>query len=437
MEWLFPAGIAAALALIIFLALRGYSILVIGPLCALLVILSNGMDVAAALVTSPSSYMMGVGTFIARYFLIFLLGSILAKYMEDSGAARSIANGILKVTGTEKPFKVLLAVFIMASVLTYGGVNLYVAMFAIVPLARPLFREINLPWHLFMIPIASGMATFTMTMLPGTPSIQNAIPSTALGTTLMAAPLMGVVGAIVAGAFCLWYMKAELAKALRADEHYVVSAADGAKANMDNLPSVGVSLVPLVTLIGIIFTGSVLKVPNLILLALLLSIVIAAAVFNTYIVKHSNTLNAGAVSAVTPAIFTAAAVGFGIVVAAAPGFKILAKWILDIPGSPLFSLSVATSLMAAVTGSSAGSLGIIMEAFAKVYLAQGISPEAIHRIAAMGSGPLSAMPHSGAVLTLLAITGLSHKDAYRHIFITVVVGGLLALGAALLVAIVM
>ena len=435
MEWLFPLGIAVSLVLIIFLALRGYNILVIGPVCALLVIVTNQMDVTKALVSGPSSYMMGLGIFIAKYFLIFLLGSLLAKYMEDSGAARAIANKILKLTGTEKPYTILLAVFIIGSVLTYGGVNLYVAMFAIIPLARPLFREMNLPWHLIMVPICLSLATFTMTMLPGTPSIQNAIPSTALGTTLMAAPVVGVVGSIVAIAFGLWYMKVELRKALRTDQHYVISAADDAKASLHNLPSVGISLCPLIVLITIIFAGSIMKIPNLIVIALLLSIIIAAVMFNKYITKHSITLNAGANSAVTPAIYTAAAVGFGIVIAAAPGFTVISKWILAIPGSPLFSLAAATSLMAAVTGSSTGSLGIIMEAFAKQYLAAGVSPEVIHRIAAMGSGPMSAMPHSGAVLTLLAITGLKHNEAYRHIFMTVVVGGLLALIASLAVAI--
>jgi H+/gluconate symporter-like permease len=152
------------------------------------------MDVVSALITAPNSYMAGVGGFITKYFLIFLLGALLAKYMEDSGAARAIAARVLRLTGTDNPFNVLMAIYFVGALLTYGGVNLYVAIFAIVPLARPLFREINIPWHLLMIPIALGLATFTMTMLPGTPSIQNAIPATALGTPLTSAPLLGIAG---------------------------------------------------------------------------------------------------------------------------------------------------------------------------------------------------------------------------------------------------
>jgi H+/gluconate symporter-like permease len=436
MNWMFLIGIVVSLALIIFLALRGYSILLIGPICALLVILTNKMNISSALITSHNSYMMGVSSFIQSYFLIFLLGAILAKYMDESGAARSIAKGTLKLTGTDKPFNVLLAIFIISSILTYGGVSLFVAMFAIVPLARPLFRELDIPWHIMMIPLTAGLATFTMTMLPGTPSIQNVIPTTSLGTTLMAAPLVGVIGSVVVIAFSLWYMNFELIKAKKADEHYIVSAVDEQNSKDDNLPSAGISLVPLVVLIVVVFVGSAMKISNIILIALLLSIVISAVAFNKYIPKHTATLNAGASNSVLPVVFTAAAVGFGSVVAAAPGFQIISKLILGIPGSPLFSLSVATSLMAAVTGSSAGSLGIIMPAFAKTYLAQGINPELIHRIAAMASGPMSAMPHSGAVLALLAITGTTHKQTYRHIFVTVVVGGLLALAVALVVALI-
>ncbi len=437
MDLMFLAGILGALVLIIFLALRGYSILIIGPICALVVIFTNQMDVFSALITGQNSYMAGVGLFIKNYFLIFLLGSILAKYMEESGAARSIANKMLKLTGTDKPYKVLVAILVISSLLTYGGVSLYVAMFTIIPLSRPLFRELDIPWHLIMIPLTAGMATFTMTMTPGTPSIQNAIPITYLGTTLMAAPLVGIIGTAVVFVFSLWYMKIELKKAKKADEHYIVSEADAQSVKIDNLPSVGISLLPLIALIAIIIIGSFMKIPNIILIALLISIIIAAVVFHKYISKQTATLNAGAAGAVSPAFLTAAAVGFGIVIAAAPGFEVISKMILGIPGSPLISLSVSSGLMSVVTGSSSGSLGIVMEAFSQTYLAQGVNPELIHRIASMASGPFSAMPHSGAVLALLALTGLNHKQAYRHIFVTVLLGGAIALLVALIIAIVL
>ncbi|MGE5381478.1 MAG: GntP family permease [Methylocystaceae bacterium] len=437
MEWLGPVGILVALLAIMFLAMRSYSILVIGPFCALIVILTNKMDIISALVSAPNSYMMGLAGFIAKYFLVFLFGAILGKYMEDSGAARSIAQSIIKLTGTDRPYAILVAVFLISALLTYGGVNLFVAIFAVLPLARPLFKQFNIPWHLFIIPVALGMATFTMTMLPGSPSIQNVIPTTPLHTTLTAAPLVGFVGTLVVILWGLWYMRRQLSRSVAAGEDYIVTAADNASTEQRDLPTLFRGLIPPILLLIIIILGSIKKVDGIILPALILAIIVAAIIFKPFIKNQLTTLNTGAVNAMTPAFFTAAAVGFGVVVAAAPGFKIIAQWIMSIPGSPLISLSVATNLLAAVTASSSGSLGIVMEAFAKTYLALGVSPDAIHRIAAMSSGGLSALPHSGAIFTLMAVTGLTHKDGYRHIFWVVLVGQLLALIPALLLAIVM
>lgn len=433
MTWLGVVGIIVALAAIIFMAMRSYSILVIAPLCALLVIVTNGMDVVPALLSDPSSsYMFGLGGFIAKYFMVFLLGAILGKYMEDSGAAKSIAKWLISKTGTENPYAVLIAIFLIGAILTYGGVSLFVAIFAIIPVARPLFKRLNLPWHLFMVPLTLGIGTFTMTMLPGSPSIQNVIPTTYLHTTLTSAPLVGIAGTLTIIIWGLWYMKKELNKAVAAGEVYDGPEID--EADDEDVPSPGLSLLPLICLIGTIITGSIFKVAGIIIPALLLAIIVAAIIFRTYLKNQIKTINLGAVNGVNPAFFTAAAVGFGIVVAAAPGFKVISDAILSIPGSPLISLSVATGLLGCITASSSGALGIAMEAFANTYMALGIDPGAIHRIAAIASG-IGCLPHAGAVFAMFAACGLNHANSYRHVFWIEVAGQFFALIAALIVAI--
>lgn len=438
MEWLGVVGIVVALAAIIFMAMRSYSILVIGPLCALLVILTNHMNVIQALLSDPkSSYMFGLGGFIAKYFMVFLLGAVLGKYMEDSGAAKSIAKWIISKTGSENPMAIMIAIFLIGSVLTYGGVSLFVAIFAIIPVARPLFKKLNLPWHLFIIPLGLGIATFTMTMLPGSPSIQNVIPTTYLHTTLTAAPLVGILASIAVILWGFWYMKRELAKSLAKGEIY--DEADAAEADTTDddgaaLPSPLLSILPLILLIVTVIVGSILKIEGIIIPALLLAVVLSAIFFRKYLTSQIKTINLGAVNSVNPAFFTAAAVGFGIVVAAAPGFKIISKAILSIPGNPLISLSVATGLLGCITASSSGALGIAMEAFAKTYLALGIDPGAIHRIAAIASG-IGSLPHAGAVFAFFAATGLNHGNSYRHVFWICVFGPFLALIVALITAI--
>lgn len=441
MTWLAPLGTLLSIILIIYLATRGYSILFVGPLCSIIVILTNQMDLFSALISGPNSFMMGLAKFIANFFIVFLLGSILAKYIEASGAAKSIAKFVLKIIGAESPYSMLVAIFLICSLLTFGGVSLFVVVFAIIPLARPLFRQMNISWSLIAIPIEMGILTFTMTMLPGSPSIQNVIPTTTLGTTLTAAPLLGLVGTVVVIVFGLWYMKRELHKSLLKGEVFydpLGTADTEASINEEEgLPPIGVSLTPILLIITIIFSGSFFKVQNIIVIALVISIIFSALTLGKYTKGQKGVINEGAQGAISPIFFTAAAVGFGSVVTSAPGFRIISDLILQIPGNPLISLSIVTSLTSIITGSASGTLGIIMPGFAHTYLNMGVSPEVLHRIATMASGPLSLLPHSGVVLTFLSLTGLNHRDCYKYIFVSTVVGSFLALLAALGLAIIL
>lgn len=439
MTWLAPLGIIVSIILIMYLAMKGFSILVIGPLAALLVVLTNGMDIFGALLTGKTSFMTGLAGFVGNFFAVFLLGSILAKYIEESGAAKSIANAVLKVTGTDKPFSVLIAILLICSFLTYGGVSLFVVLFAVLPLSKPIFKQLNLNWALVTIPVEMGIGTYTMTMLPGSPAIQNVIPTQTLGTTLTAAPLLGIVATLVTLVVGLWYMKRELDKSLRNGEVYDESDKDTLVAADDmKLPSVGLSTAPLLILIAIIIVGSIMKIPNIIITGLVISILIAAVLLGGYTKNgHKTVINTGALGSITPVFFTAAPVGFGAVIAAAPGFKIISNAIFSIPGSPLISGVIATNLMSLVTGSASGSEGIILPIFGKTLLDVGLNPEVIHRVIAVASGPLSAVPQSGAVLSFLALTGLTHKKCYKHFVGAMMVPSLIALVVILAMAIVM
>ncbi|ALS01808.1 cytochrome C biogenesis protein CcmE [Enterococcus silesiacus] len=436
MEILAIVGVIFATGLIIYLSLKGVNILVISPLCALIVMLTNRMPILDSLLKGPTSYMGGLSGFVASFFIIFLLGSVLAKYIEESGAANSIANGILKLTGTEKPYSVLVAIFLMSLLLTYGGVSLFVVLFAVVPLARNLFEKLNIPWRLIITPYFLGVATVTMTMMPGTPAIQNVIPTMTLGTTLTAAPMLGIVASIVVTIWGLWCMKRELKTALNNGETFdpKYSKKEDQK-EQKNSPNLFLSLLPLVTLIVIIFVGSFLKIGNIIIPALTVSIIVSGLAFHRYIDSHKQVLNLGATGAISPTIFSASAVGFGSVVASAAGFQTILAGIQSIPGNPLISLSVLTGAMAGVTGSSSGALGIVMNNFVQPYVDMGIDPAIIHRMSAIASGVLTCLPQCGALLSMYALTGLTHKETYKNLFISVVVGSFIAFIAAFILAV--
>lgn len=420
MEFLGTLGIILGILLIIYLSMKGYSILIVGPIASIIIILTNGLPFFNSLIGTKESYITGLAQFIISFFGVFLLGSLLAKYMDQSGAAQSIAEKIISMVGTNNPYSILVSIFIITAILTYGGISLFVVVFVIVPLAKPLFQKLDIAWNLICIPIMLGLGTFTMTMLPGTPSVQNVIPTKYLGTTLTAAPLIGIIGAIVATIFGLWYMKYALNKSLANNESFDdfnTSHLD-TEQTRNHTPHFYLSVLPIVVLIIINIVGSIFKIDNIILIGLAVSILLSALLFNKHIKVHREVINEGSNSALSPMFLTGSAIAFGTVVTLAPGFDIIKSLILNMPGNPLISLSIASAIFGVITGSASGSLGIVMHAFGKQYVEMGIDPDVIHRVATMSSSIFTVMPHTGVVLTLFALTGLNHKNGFKYLFIT-------------------
>lgn len=423
-------GVIAATVLVIILSLKGFNILITAPVCAMLVMITNGISLTEGFFSASGSFMSGLSGFVQDFFIIFLLGSVLTKYMEESGAVNKIAGGILSITGTDKPYSVLVAIFLISAVLTYGGVSLFIVLFAVVPLARNLFQKLNLPWHLLVTPYFLGVASLTMTMLPGTPAIQNVIPSTALGTKLTAAPLAGIAASVVVVVWGLFCIRRELAEAEKRQEGFDPKYAGENAKPREKEPGLIRSLLPLAVLVFTIFAGSYLNISNIIVIGLGISVCVAACLFHTNIEFHKKVMNEGAMGALSPIIFSAAAVGFGTVIASAGGFQIILEKIQQIPGSPLLSLSILTGVMAGATGSSSGALGIVMNNFVQPYLDMGLDINGIHRMTAIASGVLCCLPQCGSLLSLYNLTGLSHKGTYKNLFISVIIGNFLAFSAA-------
>lgn len=434
MEWLSVASIVFSLGLLIFLALRGFSIIIIAPVASLVVILMNGMPVLESL---EENYMSGFINFAKNNYLIFLFAAMFGKFMEDSGAARTIAESLLKLIGKDSKFKVIISIVIISAVLTFGGINVFVVIFAVMPIAKPLFKELDIPWHLFVGAFFFGIATFTMTMVPGTPSIQNIIPIKYLGTSVTAAPLLGIVGTIIVIVLNVFYLRYALNKSEKNGESYENMKNPDGKGEEDQykgkmLPPLLLSILPPAFLL---ISLNIFKME--VVYTLMLSVIVSSLVFWKYIDKKLSTVNVGATNTVLPIVNTSADVGYGTVIAATAGFGVLTEMMANIPGSPIISLYIATTVLAGITGSSSGGLGIAMETLIDTYLNLNIDPEVIHRIATMASGGFDALPHNGAVITVLAVVGLTHKDAYKHIFATSVIAPVLtAIPVILLAAII-
>lgn len=419
-------GIILGLVVLMVLAYRGWSILWIAPISAGIVALTGGLDLLEAY---KGTYMEGFVGFAKQWFPVFMLGAIFGKLMEDTGMARSVAIALAKLMGKERA---ILGVLISSAVLTYGGVSLFVVVFAVYPLAIGLFREANINRKLIPGTVALGAFTFTMTAIPGTPQIQNLIPMEYFGTGPTAAPFMGIIATLVMGVGGYVYLRWR-EKVLKSKGEVFTEPDEKVNEETESLPNFFLSILPLV---AVLLTLNLFKWD--VIISLIVGILLIL-VFNIQKVKSFvKAINNGAVGSITAIINTSAAVGFGTVVKAVPGFETLTNMLLNIKGSPLISEAIAVNLLAGATGSASGGMGIALEALGDKYyqiaLDSGIAPEAFHRIASLASGGLDTLPHNGAVLTLLAITGMTHKDSYKDIAIVSLLIPIIAVVVAILFA---
>lgn len=191
MELIGVIGIIAGLVFFVIAAMKGWNVLITSIVTAIVIALTNGMDIMESMVGTETSYVTGLAGFIRGNLLIFMGGAIMGEFMDKSGAAKAIAQFIMSKVGTKSPYFVLLGISAVGALLTYAGISMFVAMFALIPLARPMFRECNIPWHLFCAAWTLGACSFTMAMIPGVPAVAWINAANGCGVSLTADPHHG------------------------------------------------------------------------------------------------------------------------------------------------------------------------------------------------------------------------------------------------------
>jgi H+/gluconate symporter-like permease len=432
-----------ALALLMFVAYRGFSVILFAPICALLAVLFT--DPALVAPVFSGVFMDKMVVFIKNYLPVFLLGAVFGKVIELSGFARSIVTAVIGLVGRSNA---MLSIVLVCALLTYGGVSLFVVVFAVYPFAAEMFRQGGIPKRLIPATIALGAFTFTMDALPGTPQIQNIIPAGFFKTDTWAAPWLGVIGALFILVTGLAYLEWRRRQAARAGEGYGTKLVNEPEPfAAEHLPNPWLAVSPLV-IVGVmnkLFTAFIphfyggsysAELPGLakpvvtqvssvaaiwaVEGALLLGILtVVAFAFRPLKARFADGSKAAVAGALLAATNTASEYGFGAVIAALPGFLVVAEGLKAIPGV-LVNEAVTVTALAGITGSASGGMSIALATMADSFIsaaqAAGIPLEVLHRIAAMASGGMDTLPHNGAVITLLAVTGLTHQESYRDIF---------------------
>lgn len=453
-------GIIVSLLLLMYLAYKGISVLILAPLLACFAALMGAIGTGEThlLATYTEIFMKSLGGYVTKFFPIFLLGAIFGKVMDDTGSAKSISLFICKKLGEKRA---IFAIVLACAVLTYGGVSLFVVAFAVYPIAAELFRESNIPKRFVPGSIALGAFTFTMTALPGTPQIQNAIPMGYFGTDVYAAPILGIVASIIMCGGGLIWLETRVKRAMAKGEGYgdhPENAKDKIQVDKKDLPPFVIAMAPIILVLVVSFVFSKFIFPNLnlsylnryntsydkvvgnwsLIVALVVSVCTSILLNLKRLDNVLDTLNKGVHGSFLAIMNTASEVGYGNVIAGLAAFAIVKGAIMGISSNPLISEAISVSTLAGITGSASGGLSIALGALGDTYLSQahalGISPEVLHRIAAIACGGLDTLPHNGAVITLLSVTGLTHKESYIDIgMCTVIIPGV-AVAACIILA---
>ena len=428
MEYL---GLLAGLALLIFFALRGINILFASVICSLVVIFSNGLPVADSLMQGFALGKLGMFSFAGKFFLLFASGAIFGRVMGDSQAATSIAMAMLGAWGKEK---VLWIAALACALLTYGGVVVFVVIFAIYPLGLRLIQETNTPKRLFTGAVALGAGTFTMTALPGTPSIHNVLASVGYGTDLYAGANLGIFASAVMLFGGMAYLEKQRRLAVLNGEGFVAGPNDRIVDLQQAYPHWLKAIAPiLVVLVTILVPRFIDPGSNSIMqfaanqpilwpcVALMLGTGLCFVLFADIREQHFALLGQGTQESVMPLLSTAAVIGFGGVVTQTVGFQDFIAWMAGLDLPPLLKLFTSVSLVAGITGSGSGGLQIFMQTMAPAYMDLGISHEILHRVTAIAAGGFDSLPHCGAIIAVLTITGMSHKQGYKDMAVVTVV----------------
>jgi H+/gluconate symporter and related permeases len=417
-------GVIAALCLMAFLIFKKVSPLLAGPIAVVVVCASSRLTLFDAL---TDTYLKGVAEFFVSYFPVFLLGNLLGSIYEMSGSAVRIGQIIGRIFGTKKEFNCMIACLVCAALLSYGGINSFVIIFAVYPISSQLFREADIPVKLLPGIICGGMWTFAMTG-PFTPQIPNILSMENLGTTSYAGLVPGICSGVCMAVMIVAYMTYEAKKCKKAGLGYEekriikaeIQAAQAGRAEKEDrrLPSGFAGFFPL----ALVVLG--FNLTNLSILIWLCVGILAALILQFPYLDKKDILqraNRAAAQAVAINMNTAAVVGFGSVTGLTPFYLALVKGLSEANVNPYLMAVLGSNLCVSILGSSSGGMALMYTSLRDVFLQCGMNGYdlgCIHRLASMGGGCLDSMPWNGSIISIFSICGTTHKESYKYNFVT-------------------
>lgn len=422
MEYINIFGLLLAVVLLIYLAYKDINLYLATILCALVVIISNGLGIWVGL---QQGYAASFGKFVVDYFFVFVLGVLFGEIMKASGVAEVIGYKIVTMIGPQNAvLGVVFVNFIMGTI----GISGYVLVFCTVPICKIMFRRAGLSMNIMPAAQLLGCA-LGAGVLPYNPILNNVIPTAYLGTSLGAEPVLGIIAflllAIPGCIYCKRLAKkdftAKTAEEQRATQNEILLFEKNyAKKDKPNMIQ---CLVPCIVLLVTIITLDKLLDSNAVVSLAITIGILLTSVLNWSRLKRiwKETFSMGLNQGVNSIMLAATVMGFAGVVQMTPAFSRLVDLCLNISLNPYLTEAVSINLLAGITGSAAAGIQIFMENFAKPFVAIGLSPAVIHRLAPISSFGLNTLPHNATVVLSMKYMGVSYKDGYKAVAVSTIV----------------
>lgn len=417
MEVISIIGILIALVIVVLGSLKGLNLIILSSVAAFIVAATGGVG----LIDGYTTYLSGVAGSITSMFPIFLGGQLLGCFLEATGLTESIANSIIKKFGTKM---IVIAVFVVSWILVFCGINVFVIIFTVYPLACAFFKVGDIPRSL--IPACVLGACVSQQVLPGVTTTANLLSTEAFNVAAGAGPVTGIVCSIFLFVANGYYLHRQGEKARKNGEHFVPLPGENFEVDL-NKKGLPHPLLVIPPIAAVLIALNVFNIPGY--ASLYIGAVVAMIMFwkrlggFKCIVK---VLNKAAKSS-QAVIATCAIIGFSGIVTAVPGYSLLLAGLEKISGgNPYIFAFVAVAVIAAVSGSATGGVKFVLNSFSQKLLDMGGNPASLVRVICTSSLTFDSLPHNSAVVLTLEACNVSHKEGYKHIFVTTVVNTTIA-----------
>lgn len=420
---LYITSVLVAIAILVFLIFKGVNMVPASLIASLAAILIGGLNIWRGL---SQGYGVTMGNYVRDFFLIFFLSALFGAVMSDSGAASKIASTLVNKIGKSS---VILVLLVVTLILSYGGIMTYLAVFTLYPIAVVLFKEADIPIKLFPATILGIAATICMTTLPGSPQIQNIMPTQYFHTNIYAGATIGIVCGIYVFVANYLYLKHAQKKCQENGEHFVsLGEQTDIKVDYEKI-NFWLAITPILIMLILIFVlKNTLNANFSVVIAMFFANLSAFILFNKQLKNHfSKTIEKGTKNGVNALMTTSAVVAFGGVVTMSPQFTNIVKTLSNSHSNVYLISMLVVSIAAGISGSASGGIGIWLNSFGTHLATMNLNFGALHRLAVMSSGWTGCSPFSSGPVVASSVAHVKLKDSYPYIFITCVVNPFIAM----------